>query len=142
MTAVNNAPGGAAALAAAPEIGDALGRTRRLIFENVANGVPMERIMAAFRRSEPEVWREVEFVGRKIREARFRTRMPPVEVRGIQAIRFNRKVLLETLSKLTDTYLSTSLIIPKIGVQDLDSKAVIRDAVRHVKGKVRTRRPR
>jgi hypothetical protein len=40
--------------------------------------------MAAFRRSETEVWREVEFVGRKIREARFRTQMPPVEHQGLE----------------------------------------------------------
>lgn len=118
-------------------VGAALGRERRLIFENVANGVPMERIMAAFRRSEAEVWREVEFVGRKIREARFRTQMPPVEVQGLKAIRLNRLVLLETLRQVSDDYLSTSLIIPKIGVQDLDSPAIIREAGKHVKARIR-----
>lgn len=115
-----------------------LGRERRLIFENLANGVPIERIMAAFRRSEAEVWKDVEFVGRKIREARFRTQMPPVETQGIKAIRFNRKVLLETLRQLTDQYLATDLILPKIGVQSIDSLQVMREAARHVKAKVRT----
>jgi hypothetical protein len=112
------------------------GSERRLIFENVANGVPMEKIKAAFRRSEEEVWREVEFVGRKIREARFRTRMPPLENQGIKAIRFNRLPLLETLGQLTDEYLSTDLILPKIGVEKLDSVNVIREAAQRVKARV------
>jgi hypothetical protein len=138
MTAVDKQPGARAAQAVASpqELGEALGQTRRLIFENVANGVPMPKIMAAFRRSEAEVWQEVEFVGRKIREARFRTRMPPVEHQGLAAIRFNRKVLLETLRQLTDAYLSSGLIIPKIGVQSLDSPAIIREAAQRVKARV------
>jgi hypothetical protein len=138
MTAVDKQPGARAAQAVASpqELGEALGQTRRLIFENVANGVPMPKIMAAFRRSEAEVWQEVEFVGRKIREARFRTQMPPVEHQGLAAIRFNRKVLLETLRQLTDAYLSSGLIIPKIGVQSLDSPAVIREAAQRVKARV------
>jgi len=120
----------------APPVGDALGQQRRLIFANVANGVPMPQIMAAFRLSEAEVWREVEFVGRKIREARHLTRMPPVETRGHQAIRRNRLVLLETLRQLGNAYLSTSLLIRNIGVQDLDSQAVIKEAAEHVKARV------
>lgn len=112
------------------------GEERRLIFENVANGVPMEKIKAAFRRSEEEVWREVEFVGRKIREARFRTRMPPLEVQGIKAILWNRKPLLETLRQLSNDYLSTDLIISKIEIQPLDSRSIIVEAAQRIRAKV------
>jgi hypothetical protein len=51
---------------------ESLGCDRRLIFENVANGVPIETIMATFLRSRLEVQKEVEFVARKITEYRFR----------------------------------------------------------------------
>ena len=113
-----------------------LGQQRRLIFENAANGVPIERIMAAFRRSEAEVWRDIEYVGKKIREARFRTRMPPLDCLGIQAIRWNRKGLLETLRQLTDAYLASDLILPKIGVEKLTDEKVVRAAARAVRAKV------
>lgn len=112
-----------------------LGEERRLIFQNIANGVPMERVMAAFRRSEAEVWREVEFVGRKIREARFRTRMPPLECQGIRAIRWNRKALLETLGQLSDAYLSSDLVLPNIGVQTIDDTKALREAARAVRAR-------
>lgn len=122
MTAVNEAPN--------------RGQERRLIFENVANGVPIEQIMTAFRRSEAEVWREVEFVGKKIREARFKCQLPPIDHQGIAAIRRNRLPLLEALAQMRDQYLSSDLILPKIGVQALDSPGIIREAAQHVKARV------
>lgn len=113
-----------------------LGEERRLIFQNVANGVPMEKIKAAFRRSEEEVWREVAFVGRKIREFRFRRRLPPIECMGEKAIRFNRKALLETLEKLGPGYLSSELLLPKIEIQKLDSPGIVREAAQRVRARV------
>jgi len=104
------------------------GEERRLIFQNVANGVSIEKIMATFRRSEKEVWDEVEFVGRKIREYRFRRHLPPLENQGIRAIQLNRRALLETLDKLGPNYLDSELIIPKISVQKLDSPGMIKEA--------------
>jgi len=109
-----------------------LGEERRLIFENVANGVPMEKIKAAFRRSEEEVWREVEFVGRKIREYRFRRHLPPLQCQGIKAIRWNRRALLETLRKLGPDYLSSQLVIPKIGVHEIDSPEAVRETAHRI----------
>lgn len=106
------------------------GEERRLIFQNIANGVPMESIMAAFRRSEKEIWDEVEYVGRKIREYRFRRHMPPLEVQGIRAIRLNRLALLETLEKLGPEYLASDLVLPKITIQSLDSPGMIKEASR------------
>lgn len=110
----------------------ALGQERRLIFENVANSVPMDQVRSAFRRSQTEVERELRFVARKIREARFRTRMPPLACDDIRDIRWNRRALLETLRHLSDDYLSTELVLPNIGVQDIDSPGMLRDAARHV----------
>lgn len=112
------------------------GEERRLIFQNVANGVPMERIKAAFRRSEEEINRDVEFVGRKIREARFRTRMPPLDCMGPKAIRWNRRALLDTLRQLSNEYLASDLILPKIGIQTLDSPGVVREAARSVRARI------
>lgn len=114
-----------------------LGEERRLIFQNLANGVPMQSIMAVFRRSEAEVWKEVEFVGRKIREYRFRRRMPPVELQGIKAILFNRRQLLETLEKLGNDYLSSELIIPKITTEALDHPSIISEVNHRTHGAVK-----
>ena len=106
------------------------GEERRLIFQNIANGVPVEKVMAAFLRSEKEVWDEVEYVGRKIREYRFRRNLPPLEHQGAVAIRRNRVALLDTLSKLGREYLSGDFILPKITVQTLDSPGMIKEAGR------------
>lgn len=105
-----------------------LGLERRLIFENVANGVPIDQVRAAFRRSEAEIARELAFVGRKIREARFRTRMPPLACDGVHEIRLNRLALLDTLRQLTDAFLSSELLLPNIGVQRITTPAEFREA--------------
>ena len=104
------------------------GEERRMIFQNIANGVPLEKVMATFYRSEKEVWDEVEFVGRKIREYRFRRHLPPLEHQGIRAIRLNRKALLETLARLGPEYLSSELLLPKITVQNLDNPGMLKEA--------------
>ena len=104
------------------------GEERRLIFQNIANGVRMETIMATFRRSEQEVWNEVKFVARKIREYRFRRHLPPLESQGAVAIRTNRKALLETLAKLGPEYLASDFILPNIAVQKLVTPGEVREA--------------
>lgn len=106
----------------------ARGEERRLIFQNVANGVSIEKIKAAFHRSEKEVWDDVEFVGRKIREYRFRRHLPPLEHQGVRAITLNRKALLETLSKLGPEYMVSDLVIPNIKIQILDTPGTIKEA--------------
>lgn len=114
-----------------------LGQTRRLIFENVANGVPMEQVRVAFRRSQVEVDSDLRFVASKIREARFRTQMPPIACDEVAEIRLNRFALLETLRQLSDDYLASGLVIPKIGVQAIDSPGLLRDAAQHVHARTR-----
>jgi hypothetical protein len=104
-----------------------LGEERRLIFENVANGVPIEQIMVAFRRSEADVMREVEFVARKLREYRFKRRLPPLACGTIKEIRWNRPALLDTVTKLGPRYLSSSLELPTIYIEQLDHPGTIRE---------------
>lgn len=97
-----------------------LGEQRRLIFVNLANGVPIEQVMAAFHRSEAEVLREMEFVGKKLREYRFKRHLPPLACETLRDIRFNRRALLECIVKLGPRYLSSSLELPHIFVETLD----------------------
>lgn len=103
---------------------------RRAIFINVANGVPMDRVRAAFGRSQTEIDREVRFVGRKLREARVRTRMPPLACDDVRDIRWNRRALLDTLRQLSDDFLSTELSLPNIGVHKIDTPDNLHEAAR------------
>lgn len=116
------------------------GCQRRLIFENVANGVPVETIMTTFRKSRLEVQQDVEFVAKKITEYRFRrltdgptkkgapaTARPLVPCSTYADIRLHRTNLLETLSKLGDRYLSSPLLLPKVTIQKVDSPDAVRE---------------
>lgn len=105
-----------------------LGEDRRLIFENVANGVPIQQVMNVFRRSEKEVMDEVQFVGKKIAEYRFRRHQPPLSYTTLNEIFINRRALLDTLRRLGDVYLSTSLLIPQVYVGSLDDPHVVQEA--------------
>lgn len=105
-----------------------LGEDRRLIFENVANGVPIQQVMSVFRRSEKEVMDDVRFVGKKIAEYRFRRHQPPLSCTTLNEIFINRAPLLDTLRRLGDVFLSTSLLIPNIHVGSLDDPHVVREA--------------
>jgi hypothetical protein len=105
-----------------------LGEDRRLIFSNVANGVPIQQVMSVYRRSEKEVMDEVRFVGKKIAEYRFRRHMPPLGCDTLNEIFVHRAALLETLNKLGDVYLSTSLLIPNIHVGSLLDNEVVQEA--------------
>lgn len=105
-----------------------LGEERRLIFENVANGVPTEQIMAAFHRSEADVMREVAFVAKKLREYRFKRHLPPLACETVREIRINRLALLETVGKLGPRYLSSSLELPTIYVGNLADRDVRAEA--------------
>jgi hypothetical protein len=118
---------------------DNLASERRLIFENIANGVPVETLMTAFRRSRLEIQKEVEFVANKIREYRFR-RLSAGSVHarhmvpcGTYAeIRANRHSLLETLRKLGPESLSSPLLISRIETQKIDSDEAIEEVTHRV----------
>lgn len=112
------------------------GERRRMVFENVANGVPMDQVRSAFKLSQTEIDKDLRFVARKIREYRFRRRMPPLACDGVHDIRWNRVALLETLAKLGPEYLESDLIIPKIEIQSLSSDRDLKAAAAEVHAKV------
>jgi hypothetical protein len=114
-----------------------LGDERRLIFENVANGVPIQQVMSVFRRSEKEVMDEVQFVARKICEYRFRGRLPPLSCSTLKDISWNRLALLETVARLGSNFLGTSLTLPKIHTGDLNDPHVRQEARARANGGVR-----
>jgi hypothetical protein len=105
-----------------------LGEQRRLIFENVANGVPVQQVMNVFQCSEKELMDDIKFVGKKISEYRFRRNQPPLSCSTFNEIFTNRLALLDTLRRLGDVYLSTSLLIPNIHVGKLEDPHVVREA--------------
>jgi hypothetical protein len=119
-----------------------LGEERRLVFTNVANGVPIQQVMSAFRKSEKEVMDDVRFVAKKITEYRFSRRakptekeplgrpcpLPPLGCSTLAEITWNRLALLETLGRLSDIYLGTSLVIGKIYIGALDDPHVMQEA--------------
>ncbi len=113
--------------------GPALGQQRRLVFENVCNGVPVPAIMQTFKMSQFEVEQAVAFVAKKIKEYRFRRHMPPLECDNDFDRRWNRRALLETLRKLGDTYLSSALLLPKVEVQRITTPEELRRAGRQVR---------
>jgi hypothetical protein len=114
--------------------GSSLGRDRRLIFTNYANGVDIEAMKVPFGRSAAEIEREIFFVAKKIQEYRFRRcadgspyAAPPVPCDTLADIRLNRLALFETLAKLGDVYLSSELLLPRIALQKVDSVEAVRD---------------
>lgn len=106
----------------------ALGERNRLVFENVANGVPKADVMAAFKLSQLEVDQKVAFVARKIMRYRYDRAEPPLPCSTEADIRFNRVALLETLRKLGPKYLSSELLLPTVQMQKLDTPAMVREA--------------
>jgi len=76
------------------------GERRKLVFTNLANGLPVERIMAAMRMSEAEVLADFNFVCRKLRSYKFERQMPPTPCSTVAEVRANRVDLLFTLTRL------------------------------------------
>jgi len=89
----------------------ALGQTRRLVFQNLANGVPAPQIREALKLSELEVDQARRFVAKRIAEFRFLKKQPPIPCDDVRSIRFNRKALLGVLARLDDLFLSTEILI-------------------------------
>jgi hypothetical protein len=111
-----------------PEERRAKGRMRRLVFQNLANGVPREQIREDLRLSDLEIDQAREFVGRKITENRTLRRQPPIPCLTLAEIRFHRRELLGVLSVIGDIDLSTDLILSKLLVQSLDHPSMIAEA--------------
>jgi len=114
---------------------ETLGRDRRHIFENYANGVDIEAMKETFRRSAAEIEREILFVARKIAEYRFRRcadgsqfAAPPVACDTLIEIRLNRLALFDTLRKLSDRHLASPLLLPRVNIQKVDHPASLAEA--------------
>jgi hypothetical protein len=105
-----------------------LGETRRLVFQNLANGVPLEKIAANLRLSMLEIEQAQAFVAKKITEYLVLRRQPPLPCANIREIRWNRRQLLGVLAKIGDIDLSTQLTLSRITVQQLDHPEMIEGA--------------
>lgn len=103
----------------------ALGHRRRMVFQNLANGVPIERICGSLRLSPLEVEQAQAFVAKKITEYLVLRRQPPLPCGNLKEIRWNRRALLGVLAKIGDVDLSSQLILKRITVQALDHPEMI-----------------
>lgn len=73
---------------------------KRLIFSNLANGVPLSHVMEAFQKSEKEVMDIFKFVARKIQSYRFERGMPWAQSDSINAAIKNNVLLQHTLARV------------------------------------------
>ncbi len=110
----------------------ALGMKRRLAFQNIANGLPVEQIMEALKLSELEVEQARRFVAKKITQHLVQRRQAPIECYDVKTIRWNRKLLLGVLARIGNLDLSTELIL-KIDVQDIDHPEMVEGAKHKMK---------
>ena len=106
----------------------AIGLGRRLAFQNLANGVPPERICANLRLSQLELEQAQAFVAKKITEYLVLRRQPPIPCANLREIRWNRQSLLSVLAKIGDRDLSSQLILSRITVQAIDHPDMIAGA--------------
>jgi hypothetical protein len=108
------------------------GRARRLVFQNMANGVPYEKIGVDFQMSQLELDQARRFVAKKITEYLVLRRQAPIPCEDLRVIRWYRRPLLATLAKIGDLDLSTDLILKKITVQAFDHPEMIEGASRRM----------
>lgn len=106
----------------------AIGLRRRLAFQNLANGVPEERIRTNLRLSELELEQAQKFVAKKITEYLVLRRQPPIPCGDLREIRWNRQSLLGVLAKIGDLDLSTELTLSRITVQAIDHPEMVTGA--------------
>jgi hypothetical protein len=106
----------------------ALGQSRRLVFQNIANGVPTEQVRLAMKLSDLELDQALNFVRRKITEHLVLRRQAPIACHDVRAMRFNRRALLGVLARIGDLDLSTELLLARVTVQALDHPEMIQGA--------------
>jgi hypothetical protein len=104
-----------------------VGRTRRLVFQNLANGVHAEQIGADLQLSQLEIDQARRFVAKKITQHLVLRRQPPVPCDDVRTMRLYRIDLLAVLGRIGDLDLSTDLIL-KITTQALDHPEMIEGA--------------
>lgn len=110
----------------------ALGSTRRLVFQNLLNGVPVEQIRQSLHLSELEIEQAQAFVAQKITQHLILRHQAPIPCQTIEDMRWNRIDLLAVLSKIGDIDLSTALILRKMLIQPMDHPEMIEGAQRRM----------
>lgn len=110
----------------------AIGRARRLVFQNIANGVPRAQIRESLRLSDLEIDQAQAFVARKINENRIRRCQPTIACSTEREIRNNRRHLLGVLSLIGDMDLSSDLILSKMLIQQIDHPEILEGAQRRM----------
>lgn len=90
---------------------------RRMVFSNLAKGVPVKHVMEHYKLSEKEVMDIFAFVAKKIRSYRFERAEPFANCDTIQAAMKNAAIVLLTLDKLN---LGTDPRYSKIVTLDFD----------------------
>lgn len=73
---------------------------RKLIFQNLVNGVPQEALRETFQATDKEIGGIFEYVTRKVRSYRFERGMPFVKCDTVDAARRNQALVLHTLERL------------------------------------------
>lgn len=99
-----------------------LADTRRLIFQNLANGVRVEQVMAAFRMSEKEVRDHFAFVARKITEYRFQRAIPYLRCDSVAAAVENKRPFFATLQKCGPVYLTSDFRVMRLTIVGVEDK--------------------
>lgn len=110
----------------------ALGCTRRLIFQNLLNGVPVDQIRKSLRLSDLEFDQAQAFVVKKITQHLILRHQAPIPCETMNDLRWNRIDLLAVLGKIGDIDLSTDLILRKMLVQSVDHPEMIEGAQRRM----------
>ena len=88
-----------------------LGQTRRLVFQNLANGVLLEQVMVDFKLSALEVDQIRRHVARKITGYLVLRRQPLIACDSVRELRLNRRGLLGVLARIGNLDLSSDLIL-------------------------------
>ena len=106
---------------------------RRLVFQNLAIGVPVEQIMADFQLSQLEVDHIRRHVGRKLCGHRVLDRQAPIACDNVRDIRANRRALLGVLARLGNLDLSSDLILitDKAGVVTGSFGKIVTQSIDH-----------
>ena len=106
----------------------AIGTTRRLVFQNLANGVPVEMIRTTLHLSDLEIDQARDFVAKKITQHLILRRQAPIPCTTMADIRWNRIDLLSVLAKIGDLDLSNALVLRRMLVQPMDHPEMIEGA--------------
>ena len=97
-------------------------RDRRLIVQNLCNGVPLGDVAAAFKRTDKEILDDMKFVVQKVHAYCLGRGRQMLTLDDVGALRLHRMIVLEILERLNLDVLPT---YSKITVQTFDRKGLL-----------------